>query len=171
MKIKSMLAVLGLMLALAVVPARAQYSGSTAYNPCNTALSGGFNNQPSPLVVRFYINVHYSPKDLATVKSALATAMIDVMNARAAQQGYAIRVAATDFDSPAANLNFTIWLDAYYNDSTGEYQIYDSVGGWGQGHLFKFYTDKHTSAEDALTDAAVGTIDRFATGWTCGTQN
>ena len=151
-------------------PAKAQYSGATANNPCNTQFSGGFKNYAQPLTVRFYVNVHYTAADMDAVKKNLATAMVNLMNQQAVAQGSNVRIVATDFDNPV-NLNFTIWLDIYHNgsDLDNGYQVFDSVGGWGAGHLFKFYTAVGTT-EGVLTEAANGTFGRLADGWTCGSN-
>lgn len=172
---KMFLGVIALAAALILsAPAKAQYTGASANNPCNTALSGGFSNLQGSgtngaIVVRFYIQFHYKPVDLEGVKKDLATAYVSEMNDRAAKQGYTVRVQATDFDNPV-NLNMTIWIDAYDRGGDNNYQFYNSVGGWGQGHLFKFYTPSET-LESTVVDSADGLIDRLNNGWVCGGQN
>lgn len=173
---KTILSMLALAAALIFsAPAKAQYTGSTANNPCNTALSDGFSGRKGSgtngaIVVRFYIQVHYNPVNLEGVKKDLAAAFTDEMNSRARSKGYNVRVEATDFDNPSSDLNMTIWLDIYDRESNGDsYQVYTSVGGWGQGHLFKFYTPAEPML-NSLTDSADGLIDRLENGWTCNTQ-
>lgn len=174
-KLLAFLAVAVAALALSA-PAKAQYTGSTAYNPCNTQFASGFSNyrgggENGEFVVRFYVNVHYQAANLETVKADLAKAMVAEMNYRAQNSGSNVRFVATDFDNSSPNLNFTIWLDIYDNngDTENGYQLYTSVGGWGVGHLFKFYTGVG-STENVLVQSADGLADRFANGWTCGTQ-
>lgn len=171
---KMLLTLVALVAALTLsAPAKAQYSGSTAYNPCNTQYSNGFSNYNGggpngEFVVRFYINFHYQASDLESVKRDLAAAMVTAMNAREASQGSNVRFVATSFDNSSSNLNFTIWIDAYDSGSTEDgYQLFTSVGGWGVGHLFKFRSATGTP-ENVLVESAIGLADRFTNGWTCG---
>lgn len=155
-------------------PAKAQYTDPSASNPCNQTYQGGFENYQGSgpngtMVFRFYITVHYQVKDLNVVKATLAKFMITEMNDRAQAKGYNIRFSATDFDSPS-NLNFTNYLDIYDGDNDtndNQYRVYTSIDGWSAGHLFKFYTNIGTSA-NSLIEAADGTVDRLADGWSCG---
>ena len=174
MKLKSILSFAALSLAMLTLsaPAKAQYYGNEA---CNQTVNGGFNNTTGSgpngeFVVRFYVTTTYTMKDSASVYANLANGMVGLMNNYAAQRGYRVRFVATNYYNPQ-NLNLTIYLNLTDNQSTAsDYEGFFYVNGWSQGHLFRFHTGVYADAGSALTDGAREFVDRWAAGWTCGTQ-
>lgn len=169
---KTFLAILTLAASLFLsAPAKAQYT-QDPNAPCNSTLNGGFHDKNGSgsngaLVVRFYIQFHYTPTNLEGVKKDLAGVMVSEMNFYAKQHNYPTRIEATDYDNPV-NSNFLVYLDVYSSDNNNDdYQVFISVSGWGAGHLFRFAADRGT-LEDTLMGAANGTIARLNNGWTCG---
>jgi hypothetical protein len=163
-------------LVLMASPANAQYLGDTT-TACNTTLSSGFSNARGfgpngELVVRVYLATTYQPKDPSSIQTVIPSKIVDMMNYYAQQRGYSVRFVFTPADNTVeSTYNFTANINLTDNGNASNYQAFVQVGGWGQGHLFRFHSDIYTSSSfDALADIAAGLASRFNNGWTCGTQ-